>query len=105
MKVFYKESSSSDDTKKKATLKAEAKTVAGRKFPSPDAQRVCRSTTLNFLEVTRMKKMLEMTRVMWKKKLVNLVYMSMSLGSVLKGLLFYRMESVKLQTDSIAVQI
>ena len=40
MKVFYKESSSSDDTKKKATLKAEAKTVAGRKFPSPDAQRV-----------------------------------------------------------------
>ena len=52
-----------------------------------------------------MRKMLEMTRVMWKKKLVNLVYMSMSLGSVLKGLLFYRMESVKLQTDSIAVQI
>ena len=48
VKVFYKESSSSDDTKKKATLKAEAKTVAGRKFPSPDAQRVCRSTTLNF---------------------------------------------------------
>ena len=48
MKVFYKESSSSDDTKKKATIKAEAKTVTGRKFPSPDAQRVRRSTTLNF---------------------------------------------------------
>ena len=48
VKVFYKESSSSDDTKKKATIKAEAKTVAGRKFPSPDAQRVRRSTTLNF---------------------------------------------------------
>ena len=48
VKVFYKESSSSDDTKKKATIKAEAKTVAGRKFPSPDAQSVHRSTTLNF---------------------------------------------------------
>ena len=49
MKVFYKESSSSEDTKK-ATIKAQAKTktVAGRKFPSPDAQRVHRSTTLNF---------------------------------------------------------
>ena len=41
MKVFYKESSSSEDTKK-ATMKAEAKTVAGRKFPSPNAQRVRR---------------------------------------------------------------
>ena len=44
--VFYKESSSSDDTKKKATLKAEAKTVAGRKFPSPDANYCC-STNIN----------------------------------------------------------
>ena len=51
VKVFYKESSSSENTKK-ATIKAEAKTktVAGRKFPSPNAQRVhrSRSTTLNF---------------------------------------------------------
>ena len=49
VKVFYKESSSSEDTKK-ATIKAQAKTktVAGRKFPSPNAQRVHRSTTLNF---------------------------------------------------------
>ena len=39
--------------------------------------------------------MLEVTKVMWKKK-VSKGYMSMSLGSVLKGLLFYRMESVKL---------
>ena len=46
IKVFYQESSSSEDTKK-ATIKAEAKTktVAGKKFPSPNAQRVCRSTT------------------------------------------------------------
>ena len=54
MKVFYKESSSSEDNRsKKATIKAEAKTktVAGRKFPSPDAQRVCRSTTQNFSSV------------------------------------------------------
>ena len=41
MKVFYKESSSSEDTKK-ATIKEEAKTVAGRKFPSPYAKRVHR---------------------------------------------------------------
>ena len=47
VKVFYKESSSSDDTKK-ATIKAEAKTVAGRKFPSPDPERVRRSTTQKF---------------------------------------------------------
>ena len=46
MKVFYQESSSSEDTKK-ATIKAEAKTktVAGKKLPSPNAQRVHRSTT------------------------------------------------------------
>ena len=49
MKVFYKESSSSEDRPtKKATIKAEAKTVAGKKFPSPNPQRVCRSTTQNF---------------------------------------------------------
>ena len=47
VKVFYKESSSSDDTKK-ATIKAEAKIVAGRKFPSPDPERVRRSTTQKF---------------------------------------------------------
>ena len=46
VKVFYKESSSSQDTRK-ATRKAEAKTVAAKKFPSPDAQRVCRSITQN----------------------------------------------------------
>ena len=41
MKVFYKESSSSEYTKK-ATIEVEAKTVAGRKFPSPNFQRVRR---------------------------------------------------------------
>ena len=49
VKVFYKESSSSEDTKK-ATIKAEAKTktVADIKLPFPNVQRVHRSTTQNF---------------------------------------------------------